>query len=123
MQKFTIDYKEYPSAIAGFGDNSTTTMASQLEYIGDNSMAFNPLVTSHTGRPVGVHNNSMTRHFSCFNMLNKQLDVDAVENVMVLVIAAKPAIFACFFEQISRYIIILKSIVTFNWQSWQHVFT
>ncbi len=52
--------------IAGFGNNSATAIASQLEYIGDYSMALNPLVSSHRGRPVGAHNNSTTRDLSGF---------------------------------------------------------
>jgi hypothetical protein len=93
LQKFTVNHKEFPSAIAGSGNNSATTMSSQLEYIGDNSMVLNPLVASHIGRPVRVHNNSTSRDLSCFNMLKIQLDVDAVENTMVLGITAKPAFF------------------------------
>ena len=52
--------------IAAFGNNSATAIASQLEYIGDYSMALNPLVSSHRGRPVGAHNNSTTRDLSGF---------------------------------------------------------
>jgi hypothetical protein len=52
--------------IAGFGNNSAIAIASQLEYIGDYSMALNPLVSSHRGRPDGAHNNSTTRNLSGF---------------------------------------------------------